>query len=120
MQESKLWLLHILCGVVVLVLLALHMGLMHLDGLLVALGVGTPDPTDAASVFVRSRQISFMIIYIALLGAALYHGFYGLRNVLLELSPKTALAKIINICCLLAGLALLVYGTYTAVWLVLT
>ena len=96
MRESKLWFWHILTAVIILVLLGLHMGIMHLSAILNALGIGSGDPTKSAEVFHRSQQLFFMITYILLLGAALFHGLYGLRSMLFELSLSKTLEKFIG------------------------
>jgi succinate dehydrogenase / fumarate reductase membrane anchor subunit len=115
MRESKLWFWHILTAVIILVLLGLHMGIMHLSAILNALGIGSDDPTKSAEVFHRSQQLFFMITYILLLGAALFHGLYGLRSMLFELSLSKTLEKFIGGLCAVAGFVLFIYGSYVAV-----
>jgi succinate dehydrogenase hydrophobic anchor subunit len=118
MRESKLWSWHILTAVIILVLLGVHMGIMHLSLVMNALGIGSAEPTKAAEVFHRSQQYLFMITYILLLGAALFHGLYGLRSMLFELTLSKSLEKLIGGFCALAGIVLFVYGSYVAVALV--
>ena len=115
MRESKLWFWHIITAVVILALLGLHMGIMHLSELMNAIGVGSGHPIESESVFHRSQQLSFMIIYILLLGAGLFHGLYGLRSMLFELSLSRASEKAIGGFCAVVGVFLFVYGTYAAV-----
>jgi len=115
MRESKLWSWHILTAVIILVLLGLHMGIMHLGAILNALGIGSGDPTHSDEVFRRSQQLFFMITYILLLGAALFHGLYGLRSMLFELSFSKTAEKFIGGLCAVAGFALFIYGSYIAV-----
>jgi succinate dehydrogenase / fumarate reductase membrane anchor subunit len=115
MRESTLWFWHIIAGAVVLVLLALHMGIMHLNDMLAAIGLGQHDPVDVASVFARSQHAFFMITYILLLGAALFHGFYGLRNILFELTLSRGMEKVVNIASVMVGGVLFIYGTYVAI-----
>jgi len=115
MRESKLWFWHILSAVVILVLLGVHMGIMHLGAILGTVGIGSSDPVKSAEVFHRSQQFIFMITYIVLLGAALFHGLYGLRSMLFELSLSKALEKAIGGICAVAGVVLFVYGSYVAV-----
>jgi succinate dehydrogenase hydrophobic anchor subunit len=114
MRDRTLWTLHIAAAAVILVLLGLHMGIMHLD-----LAAGTFDaqgshPVDWASVVVRTRLALFTAAYVALLAAALYHGLYGLRNILLELNPGARLRTAINWGLSIAGLALFAFGTWAA------
>jgi succinate dehydrogenase hydrophobic anchor subunit len=115
MRESKLWFWHILTAVIILVLLGLHMGIMHLSEIMGAIGIGTGHPIESESVFHRSQQLSFMIIYILLLGAGLFHGLYGLRSMLFELSLSKSSEKAIGGLCAIAGVALFIYGSYVAV-----
>jgi succinate dehydrogenase hydrophobic anchor subunit len=115
MRESKLWSWHILSGAAILVLLGIHMGVMHLSAVAKALGIGAGDPLRSAEVFRRSRQSFYLITYILLLGSALFHGLYGLRSMLYELSFFRKLEKIIGGICALTGVALFIYGSYVAV-----
>jgi succinate dehydrogenase hydrophobic anchor subunit len=115
MRESKLWFWHIISGIIILILLGVHMGIMHLGVFLNALGIGSEDPTKWDEVFHRSRQIIFMVTYIVLLGAALFHGLYGLRSMLFELSLSKTVEKAIGALCAVAGIALFIYGSYVAV-----
>jgi succinate dehydrogenase hydrophobic anchor subunit len=110
MRESKLWFWHILSAVVILVVLGVHMGIMHLSAV-----IGSADPIESASVFHRSQQYIFLVGYIVLLGAALFHGLYGLRSILLELSFPKSLEKAIGGLFSVIGIALFIYGTYVAV-----
>jgi succinate dehydrogenase hydrophobic anchor subunit len=115
MRESRLWFWHILSAVVILVLLGVHMGTMHLGSLLTLVGMGSHDPVQSAEVFHRSQQFIYMVTYILLLGAALFHGLYGLRSMLFELSLSKAMEKAIGSVCAIAGMVLFIYGSYVAV-----
>jgi succinate dehydrogenase hydrophobic anchor subunit len=115
MRESKLWSWHVVTAVIILVLLGVHMCTMHLGAILSSIGIGSSDPVRAAQVFHRSQELIFMISYIVLLGTALFHGLYGLRSMLLELSLSRVLEKTIGGVCAVAGIGLFVYGSYVAV-----
>ena len=116
MRESKLWFWHILSAVIILVVLGVHMGIMHLGETWAAFGIGSSDPVAAKEVFQRSREFIFMIAYILLLGAALFHGLYGLRSMFFELSLSRAAEKTIGGLCAFAGIVLFIYGSYVAVF----
>ncbi len=116
MRESKLWFWHIFSAVAVLILLGVHMGIMHTGALVSTFGGGSHDPIGASEVFQRSQQLIFMIFYILLLGAALFHGLYGLRSIFYELSLSKTLEKLIGGVCTLAGVGLFIYGSYVAVF----
>jgi succinate dehydrogenase / fumarate reductase membrane anchor subunit len=115
MRESKLWSWHILSAAAILVLLGVHMGTMHLGAILSAIGIGSGDPVHSGEVFHRSRQVIYMVTYILLLGTALFHGLYGLRSMLFELSLSRAMEKAIGSVCAIAGVALFIYGSYAAI-----
>lgn len=117
MREARLWFWHIITAVVILFLLGAHMGIMHMGNSLQALGIGSAHPTSSEEVFRRSQQFLFMITYIALLGTALFHGLYGLRSILFELSLSKTLEKAIGRLVAVAGIALFLYGSYVAVQL---
>jgi len=55
-----------------------------------------------------------MTSYIVLLGAALFHGLYGLRSMLFELSLSKAAEKVFGGLCAVAGFVLFFYGSYVA------
>ena len=115
MGEVRLWILHLLAGIVVLVFLAIHMGIMHMESVVMALGVGYEHATSWESVVLRNKQAFYTVTYIVLLGAALYHGCYGLRNILFELNIGKGTQRTINWLTLLSGTVLFVYGTYAAI-----
>ncbi len=119
MRESKLWFWHIVAAAVILIFLGLHMLIMHMGAILAFAGIGSAEPTAPGAVFERSRQAFFMITYIFLLGAALYHGLYGLRTMLFELSLSRGMQKAINRFFTTAGVALFAYGSYAAVFVFL-
>ena len=113
-RDHKLWTWHIAAGILILVLLGLHMAIMHLDALL---GIFNPyggHPIDWQNVAARSQSLFFMVTYVLLLGAALFHGFYGLRNILFELDPAAPLRQSINWVLILVGLGLFIVGSWAA------
>jgi succinate dehydrogenase hydrophobic anchor subunit len=115
-RDQGLWTWHIAAGAVILVLLGLHMTIMHLETLL-PLAVSTPkggDPIDWANVVERGKSVFFLVNYVLLLGAALFHGLYGLRNILFELNPAAGVKKALNGLFVVAGLALFAFGTWAA------
>jgi succinate dehydrogenase / fumarate reductase membrane anchor subunit len=115
MKESSKWTLHVGAGVLILVLLGLHMLTMHMQTALEWVGLGTERVTSFESVAERGKQVSYMVIYILLLGAALYHGLYGLRNIALEVLPGRGAEKAVGGLLTVVGLAFFVLGTYAAI-----
>jgi succinate dehydrogenase / fumarate reductase membrane anchor subunit len=116
MRETKLWTWHIIAGVVIFFLLGLHMLTMHV-GELTHISVAQPtlDPTHPVNSIARDGSLFYTIVYIVLLGAALFHGLYGLRNMVLELSASPGLEKAVNAILVLVGLGLFGLGTWAAV-----
>ena len=105
MKESTLWFMFVMAGLLILVTLTIHMGVMHLDDIL---GFGDVLSYEAAAA--RGKDIFYASVYTVLLGAALYHGLYGLRTILCELSLPRGLEKFFSWAFLLFGLVVFVYG----------
>jgi len=111
MRDRTLWTWHIGAGVVILVLLGLHMAIMHLDQ---TLGISGAEPVEWESVAARAGSLFFAVTYVLLLGAALYHGLYGFRNILLELNPGPGIRRAVNVGLTVVGLGLFAFGTWAA------
>lgn len=114
MRDRKLWTWHVGTGLVILILLGLHMAIMHLDSLLGLFNPAGGHPIDWENVVARGRSLGFTLTYVLLLGTALYHGLYGLRNIVLEmgLGPTAGRAAVWLIT--LVGVALFILGTWAA------
>jgi succinate dehydrogenase hydrophobic anchor subunit len=117
MRDQKLWTWHLAAGVVILFLLGLHMTVMHLNVTVPLRGLNPAGghPVDWANVVARGRSAAFMLSYVTLLGAALFHGLYGLRNILFELDPARWLKRTISVVLLVGGIGLFVLGTWAAI-----
>lgn len=114
MREQRWWTWHVASGAVILVLLGLHMVTMHLDALV---GISNPaggHPIDWANVVQRAKSAGFLVSYVLLLAAALYHGLYGLRNIVFELNLGAGAKKATGAVLLVAGLGLFVVGAWAA------
>mgnify|MGYP001823660378 CR=1 FL=1 len=114
MRDQKLWTWHLMAGLVILVLLGLHMGIMHLDALLGIFNPADGHAIDWENVSARARSLGFAVSYILLLGAALFHGFYGLRNILFELGLEPAARRLASRSLLVLGIILFIFGTWAA------
>lgn len=116
MRDQKLWTWHVIAGAVILVFLGLHMVVMHLDQVVPAKGLNPAGgaPIDWNNVVARGKSGFFMVTYIVLLGAALFHGLYGLRNIIFELNPAKWLKKSLSILLIFLGVGLFVFGTWAA------
>jgi succinate dehydrogenase / fumarate reductase membrane anchor subunit len=117
MRDQKLWTWHLAAGVVILFLLGVHMTVMHLNVTVPLKGLNPAGghPIDWGNVVARGRSAAFMFSYILLLGAALFHGLYGLRNMLFELDPARWLKRTISAILLVGGIGLFVVGTWAAI-----
>jgi len=116
MRDRTLWTWHIFAGVVILVFLGLHMTIMHLNGTFPTFN--NPFGGEAESwqnMAARARTLFFTVTYVVMLGAALYHGLFGLRGILLELNPGAGLRKGINVGLSMLGLALFAFGAWVAI-----
>ena len=109
-RESTFWTWHILAALVILVVLGIHMAIMHLSKLLGTAGAG--GVLSYSSVIERSREFVFAFMYVVLLGAALYHGLYGLRTIIFELTLSERAERIIAALIVFIGVVLFVAGTY--------
>jgi len=117
MRHSRLWTWHILAGLVILVLLGLHMVIMHLDEILPLAGLNPAggEAIDWANVVARGKMAFFMVTYIILLGAALFHGLYGLNTIVAETNTASGLKRFTAAALTVLGVALFVVGAYAAV-----
>ena len=114
MRDQRLWTWHLLAGLVIFVLLGLHMAVMHLDTLLGWFNPEGLKPIAWESVLQRARMGFFTVSYIVLLGAALFHGLYGLRNILFELGPARGVKSALNLVLAAGGVGLFVFGAWAA------
>jgi succinate dehydrogenase hydrophobic anchor subunit len=113
-RNQRLWTWHVAAGLVILLLLGLHMIIMHLDALVGIFNPAGGHPIEWANVVARARSVFFMVTYVLLLGAALFHGLYGLRNLLFELNPGRSVKQVLGALLLVGGIALFGLGTWAA------
>ena len=114
MRETRLWSLHLLAIPIILVLLGMHFALMHYAP--VFYGVSVEEARSFEVMIERGRSVAQFVLYILLLAAGLYHGFYGLRGIIRELPLTPALAKAVDVGILFAGLLVFALGTYVTWW----
>ena len=115
MRETAYWTWFIISGIVLICLLGLHMIIMHLDGLIGIFNPASATSVDWKNVIFRSKSTFFTITYIIMLGAALYHGFYGLRTILFELGFNKSIQRFINIFFWIVGISLFMLGSLATV-----
>ena len=114
MRDQRLWTWHVGAGVVILVFLGLHMAIMHIDTVLGLFNRPGTEAIDWSNVVDRAQSAFFMVTYVVLLGAALFHGLYGLRNILFELNPGAGLKKGLSVLLTVVGVGLFGLGTWVA------
>lgn len=100
MRESRLWMLHLICGGVMVIVLGIHYAVMHTSELL---GMSRSEVLSFESVHTRAGSPFFVTVYLILLAAALYHGLYGLRSIIYEINglgegARKGLSVLIIIC----------------------
>jgi succinate dehydrogenase / fumarate reductase membrane anchor subunit len=115
MNGTKYWTWHMAAGVALLFLLGLHMLIMHMGGTAHWFAPYGAEPVSMKNSLFRDGKLFFTVTYIFLLGVALYHGLYGLRTMLFELTLKPAAEKAITVVLLLVGIGLFGLGTWAAV-----
>jgi len=115
MRETKYWTWHMTAGVVILFLLGLHMLIMHVGGITHLFAPHGGEAISKENSLFRDGKLFFTVTYILLLGVALYHGLYGLRTILFELTLKPAVEKAISLILLIVGLGLFGLGTWAAI-----
>jgi succinate dehydrogenase hydrophobic anchor subunit len=114
MRETRLWSLHLLAIPLILVLLGMHFALMHYAP--VFYGMSVEEARSFEVMIERGRSIAQFVLYILLLAAGLYHGFYGLRGILRELPLTPVLSRVVDVGILVFGLLIFALGTYVTWW----
>lgn len=114
MRETRLWSLHLLAIPVILVLLGMHFALMHYAP--VFYGMSVEEARSFEVMIERGRNVAQFVLYILLLAAGLYHGFYGLRGIIRELPLSPMLARTVDAGILLVGVLTFALGTYVTWW----
>ncbi len=111
MRNSYLWLAQLVTGVLIAITLGIHMVWMHLDTILNFLGVELSDPTSWTSMIQRSKEVIWVMLYTMLLSFVLYHALYGLRNIIVELTPSSRVKRIITWSIIILGIVAFAWGS---------
>jgi len=114
MGGTKYWTWHMAAGVLILFLLGMHMVIMHTD-LLPLFSPYSTDTDIVKNTLLRDSKLFFTVTYILMLGLALYHGLYGLRTMLFELTLKPVTEKAVTFVLVIVGTGLFGLGTWAAV-----
>jgi succinate dehydrogenase hydrophobic anchor subunit len=112
MFRTRLHLLFLLSGVGIAVLLGIHMVVQHLN---IILATGDTDPNSWISMIGRSTQWGWVVIYLLLLAFGIYHGLYGLRNIIFELTASERTERYINWAFIIGGLVVFGGASYVPI-----
>jgi succinate dehydrogenase / fumarate reductase membrane anchor subunit len=115
MRETKYWTWHMAAGVVIFFLLGLHMLIMHMGGITHLFAAHGGEAISRENSLFRDSTLFFTVTYVLLLGAALYHGLYGLRTIVFELTLKPAAEKALSLGLLIVGLGMFGLGAWAAI-----
>jgi succinate dehydrogenase / fumarate reductase membrane anchor subunit len=115
MHETKYWTWHMAAGVLIAFLLGQHMLIMHAGGVTHMFAPHGGEAVSKSNSLFRDGRLFFTLTYILLLGAALYHGLYGLRTMLFELTLKPAGEKVVSLGLLVVGLGFFSLGAWAAI-----
>ncbi len=117
MRESTLWLLQLITGAIIFFLLMGHITLIHFyySRILYLFGLGVVEPISFEEVVTRGRSALISSMYIIFLAAALYHGLYGLRNIVFEATQNRPFQKAFSFFLILVGAVTFIYGAYATI-----
>ena len=115
MRKTYIWLLQLITGILIAVFLGIHMVLLHLDAILGFFGANITDTVGWESMTARAEQGIFVALYIALLVVGLYHGIYGLRNIILETTSSAKVKSIVTWSFIILGIGVFVWATYVPI-----
>jgi succinate dehydrogenase hydrophobic anchor subunit len=102
-------------GAVIAILLGIHMVILHLDAVLGFFGIDATEPTSWQSMIERASQGIWVGIYIALLAFVLYHAFYGLRGIILEVTTSAKTGRIVTWALIVVGIITFIWGSYVPI-----
>ena len=89
--------------------------IMHVGGITHLFAPHGGEAISKENSLARDGMLFFTVTYVLLLWVALYHGLYGLRTILFELTLKPAVEKSVSFILLIMGLGLFGLGTCAAV-----
>jgi succinate dehydrogenase hydrophobic anchor subunit len=119
MRNTYLQILQLITGVCIAVLLGIHMVITHLDAILGFFGVDVIEPTSWQAMIGRAGQGVWVCLYIALLAFSLYHGLFGLRNIIIEMTTSVKIERFLTRVLIVFGVIAFIVGTYVpvALWI---
>ena len=115
MRGARFHIVHMITGAVIAVLLGIHMVVIHLDDILGSFGAAAAEPTSWQAMISRSGQGIWAGLYIALLAFVLYHALYGLRGIVLEVTPSARGGRIVTWTFIIVGIIVFAWGAYVPI-----
>ncbi len=107
MKETRLKILQYVSGIAIFIVAGFHILYSHFL---------KEDVTEWNSIADRAADNWWLAFYVLLLIFGLYHGLHGLRTIILEyFSISNSTVKVLDYVFVIAGLAILGYGTYIPV-----
>lgn len=106
-ENTWLWLLKILSGILLVILLGIHLVVNHF--------VAEGGLLTYADVVAYYQNPIIPIMEICFLAIVVSHSLIGLRGILLDLKPSRNVLKIIDVVFVLGGISVVAYG----IWLVI-
>lgn len=110
LRDTRYWAVNVVSALAILIVLGVHMGLIHLDGLLGLINPAWVEPLAWDRVQARGASGWFTTTYVLLVGTALFHGLYGLHTILTEVWTSPRAAARIAAGCWVAGTVLFAVG----------
>jgi len=117
MRDTYLWLLQLVTGSLIIVFLAVHMVMMHLDNIVGFFGGHIDEPSFWSSMIDRATKGWWLTFYISFLALVLYHALYGLRGIVLEVTPSGRTERVVTGMIWAVGLGAFALGVYAPVHL---
>ena len=105
-ENTWLWLVKIITGPLLLVLLGIHLVVNHFIG-----ETGLLTYTDIVAYY---QNPIIPIMEICFLIAVVTHSLTGLRGIVLDLKPSRNILKVVDIILVIAGVSVIIYGTWLA------
>lgn len=112
MLKTRMHLLFFLAAIGTAVTLGIHMAVQHLNNVL---ATGDTDPTSWVSMMGRAAEYGWVVIYILMLIFGLYHGLYGLRGIIIEMTKSEKTITLVNRIFIVGGIIIFAWAAYVPI-----
>ncbi len=113
-MKERFWILHYISGGIIFILLLSHIFMMHFYKFLLRFMQGK-EPLEWEAVVERARNVTLTSLYVFFLFFALFHGLYGLKNILIETNFGKKFEREITFLFLIIGFLVFAFGTFTTI-----